>query len=137
MISVMLGWRPAVPVTRSSTALWSRRSTAERCSRGLGLLFLARPVRSRPQWRVYLAFFAPVDDGSWLVLLPYHQVHDDPAGAQAAAEDLTARMHRMSWHQAVGLFAHPSSRTGPEAARTMHGAQDVAGQRRHAAVPIA
>ncbi|MEU0374426.1 hypothetical protein ABZ070_30115 [Streptomyces sp. NPDC006283] len=85
---------------------------------GLGLLFLARPVRSCPQLRVHLSFFAPVEDGSWLVLLPHHGAHGGPAEAQAAAEDLAAQMHRTSWHQAVGLFARPSS-TGPEAAGTV------------------
>jgi hypothetical protein len=104
---------------------------------GLGLLFLARPVRSRPQWRVYLAFFAPVEDGSWLVLLPHHRVHDGPAGAQAASEDLAAEMHRTSWQQAVGLFAHPSPRTGREAASAVHGAENAMGQRRQVGVLIA
>jgi hypothetical protein len=30
---------------------------------GQGLLFLARPVSLRPQWRVYLAFFTNVGEG--------------------------------------------------------------------------
>ncbi|MFF7183406.1 hypothetical protein [Streptomyces sp. NPDC008121] len=72
---------------------------------GRGLLFLTRPAPSRPHWRVHLAFFAPLDEGAWLVLLPHHQHHSGPAQAQQAAETLAAQMHRASWHQAVGLFA--------------------------------
>ncbi|MDX2565166.1 hypothetical protein PV371_36705 [Streptomyces sp. TX20-6-3] len=75
---------------------------------GRGLLFLARPVRSRPHWRVHLAFFAPLEEAAWLVLLSYHQPHHGPAAAQEAAENLAAQMHRTSWHQAVGLFARPA-----------------------------
>ncbi|MFF3404018.1 hypothetical protein ACFYW6_36695 [Streptomyces sp. NPDC002659] len=71
---------------------------------GRGLLFLARAVR----WRVYLAFFVPVGEGDWLVLLPHHQTHGNFAEAQEAAENLTAQMHRTSWHHAVGLFARSS-----------------------------
>ncbi|MFE5940567.1 hypothetical protein ACFQ69_35050 [Streptomyces sp. NPDC056470] len=76
---------------------------------GRGLLFLARPVSSRPQWRVYLAFFAPVGEGAWLVLLPHHQAHRGAVEAQEASETLAAAMHRTSWHHAVGLFTRPSS----------------------------
>ncbi|MFB7867906.1 hypothetical protein [Streptomyces sp. NPDC056069] len=39
---------------------------------GRGLLFLARPVPARPHRRVHLAFFAPVSESAWLVLLPHH-----------------------------------------------------------------
>ncbi|MFD8525663.1 hypothetical protein ACFV2D_37740 [Streptomyces capillispiralis] len=76
---------------------------------GRGLLFLARPVPSRPQWRVHLAFFAPIGEGTWLVVLPHHHAHRSPGEAQEASETLAAAMHRTSWHHAVGLFARPSS----------------------------
>ncbi|MFD3537399.1 hypothetical protein [Streptomyces sp. NPDC058664] len=75
---------------------------------GRGLLFLTPPARSRPHWRVHLAFFAPLEEAAWLVLLPHHQPHRGPGPAQEAAENLAAQMHRTSWHQAVGLFARPA-----------------------------
>ncbi|MGW2207093.1 hypothetical protein [Streptomyces sp. NPDC001774] len=81
---------------------------------GRGLLFLARPASLQPQWRVHLAFFAPVGEGAWLVLLPYHQAHRSTDEAQEAAETLAAAMHRTSWHHTVGLFARPcSTRSAP------------------------
>ncbi|MGW6217844.1 hypothetical protein [Streptomyces sp. NPDC055109] len=74
---------------------------------GRGLLFLARPVSSRSHWHVHLAFFAAVGEGHWLVMLPHHEFHGSLAEAQEAAENLAALMHRLSWHHAAGLFAHP------------------------------
>ncbi|MDX2565400.1 hypothetical protein PV371_38320 [Streptomyces sp. TX20-6-3] len=84
---------------------------------GRGLLFLAHPNTSPspPSWRVYLAFFAPLEHGAWLVLLPHHHTHQDSAQARQSAEDLAAGMHRTSWHHAVGFFAHttPTRHTPP------------------------
>ncbi|MFE9139490.1 hypothetical protein [Streptomyces sp. NPDC007355] len=90
-----------------------------------GLLFLARPVRSRPRWRVHLAFFAPVGEGAWLVVLPHHHAHGSLGEAQEASEALAAVMHRTSWHHAVILFARPSAtRPAPhgDGARAVYGA---------------
>ncbi|MFC8015722.1 hypothetical protein [Streptomyces cinereoruber] len=76
---------------------------------GRGLLFLAHPnvSPSPPSCRVYLAFFALLEQGAWLVMLPHPHPHPhhDPAQARQSAEDLAAGMHRTSWHHAVGLFA--------------------------------
>ncbi|MFJ2061258.1 hypothetical protein ACIOMM_35835 [Streptomyces sp. NPDC087908] len=74
---------------------------------GRGLIFLAYPNASPspPSWRVYLAFFAPLEQDAWLVLLPHHHAHHDSAQARHSAEDLAAGMHQTSWHHAVGFFA--------------------------------
>lgn len=92
---------------------------------GRGLLLLARPLPSRPQWRVHLAFFTPVGEGAWLVLLPHHHTHRSPGQAQEASETLAAAIHRTSWHHAVGLFARPSptrSVLWNDGARAVYGA---------------
>ncbi|MEU9298659.1 hypothetical protein [Streptomyces sp. NPDC048266] len=52
------------------------------------------PLSLTAHWRAYLAFFAPLEQGAWLVLLPHHHTHHDPAQARQNAEDLAARMHR-------------------------------------------
>ncbi|MFI8828959.1 hypothetical protein [Streptomyces sp. NPDC053431] len=81
---------------------------------GRGLLFLSRPGHPNHRWRVYLAFFAPLEEAAWLILLPHRRHYRGSAEAQQAAETLAADMHCTSWHQAVGLFA----RTARQEART-------------------
>ncbi|MGW7200849.1 hypothetical protein [Streptomyces chryseus] len=103
---------------RAGNPFFDRVDADTVCTRSLfagrGFLFLARPIGARPHWRVHLAFFAPVRDGAWLVLLPHHQLHGGTARAWNAAEGLAAQMHRMSWHRAVGLFAHTRRETGSD-----------------------
>lgn len=83
---------------------------------GRGLLFAAYHTQPRPSWRVYLAFFAPMNGGAWFSLLPHADEHAHAAAVRLQAEDLAARMHTRTWQQALGLFV---ARTGRPGRRTV------------------
>lgn len=71
---------------------------------GRGLLFTAHHTRPRPAWRVYLAYFAPMQGKAWFNLLPHAYQHADAMSARLQAEELAAQMHRGTWQQAIGLL---------------------------------